>query len=95
MLVLCKVLDHLDNAVPQLGLLYSSKRSHQCDTIRRSEKASYILGYLNAAVGLVIWCSFEKERYWDFENSRYLLQSARADPIGALLLFLDLLERNA
>ena len=39
--------------------------------------------------------AFEKEWNWHLEEVRYLLKLAGADPIGAFLVFLHLLERDA
>src|SRR3954452_13266645 len=39
--------------------------------------------------------TFEEERDRHLQDNRYLLQSARADPVGAFLVLLDLLEGEA
>src|SRR5439155_7794687 len=42
-----------------------------------------------------VWCTLEKKRHRNLQDVRNLLQPAGADPVRALLVFLDLLEREA
>jgi hypothetical protein len=38
--------------------------------------------------------AFEKERHWDLQKLRDVLQAARADAVRSFLIFLHLLERE-
>ena len=43
----------------------------------------------------IAWQALEEEKNWHLQNARDLVQAACADAVGALFVFLDLLECEA
>src|ERR1700731_745792 len=91
------LLDQIDDATPELGLLDLHEGLGEGEPIRGGEEVRYVarggsLGH--AAVGLRMEGrgALEEECYRDLQNMGNLLQPAGAYSIGSLLVFLHLLE---
>jgi hypothetical protein len=94
-LILFNLLNEIDNAAPQLGALDLRERSDQRQAspgdhqfgprIRRRQRIPRIRR------GGKLRHPFKEERYWDLQDARDLLQPTRPNPIGASLIFVQLL----
>src|ERR1700736_5281403 len=90
--------DQIDNATSELGLLDLHEGLGEGKPVRGGEKVRYVGrgGGLAHAVALRVDArrALEEECHRDLENMGNLLQSAGSDPVGSLLVFLHLLERE-
>jgi hypothetical protein len=81
------------------GLLYAHEGLAQDKPVARGEEVGHIgwRGCLAGPLGLprLMRRALKEKRHRDLQDVRDVLQSTRADAIGALLVFLHLLEREA
>src|SRR5580704_17823700 len=100
-LVVGDLLDQVDDATPQLGIIDARERLGEGEAVRGGEKIGDIGGrrrlthMLVARSRLNMRRALEEECDRHLEDIRNLLQPAGADPVGAFLVFLDLLKRQA
>src|SRR5882724_6173028 len=91
--------DQIDDAAAELGVRDARERPRQRQTLRGREKVGDIGRRSAFAEAFGIrgpgWPSLEQEGYRDLKDLRNLLDTAGTDPVGALLIFLDLLKCEA
>jgi hypothetical protein len=91
------LLDQRDDRAPNLRVFDSSVCLYQCHPIRRREKSTHVTRYRIAT-----FCQFremklarrplKEKRHRYTKDVRQLMKTAGANAVGALLVFLDLLE---
>jgi hypothetical protein len=92
------LLDEIDDPPAQLGVLDAHERLGEREPIRGREKVRHVGGRgsfaeaLDAVSALLRRGAFEEKRHRHLQDLRDLLQSARANAVGALLVLLHLLE---
>src|SRR5262249_52818729 len=95
------LLDEVDNAPAQLGIVDTHEGLGKRQAVRGSQKIRHVSGRRRLAHALRPRHAgnnrrtIEEERHRNLENVRNLLQPARADAIGALFVFLHLLKSQA
>ena len=93
------LLNALDDAAPELGIGDAREGAGERQSFRCGKKIRNISGRLRLAQpGESIGASrsaFEQKRHRDLKNIGNLLQAACPDAVGALLVFLNLLESQA
>src|SRR3569833_349682 len=93
------LLDQIDDAAAELGVVDPRKRAGQSQSLRSCEKVGHVSGRSSLAEALAIrpaaWNPFEQERDRDLEDLGNLLDSARTNAVCALFVFLYLLECEA
>src|SRR3984893_7485045 len=100
LLVVGDLLDQVDDAPSQLGIIDTCKRLGEGEAVRGGEKIGDIGGrgrltdVVVARSRLDVRRALEEERDRHLKDVRNVLQPAGADPIGAFLVFLDLLKRQ-
>src|SRR6478736_5879638 len=92
------LLDEIDDPPAQLGVLDAHERLGEREPIRGRQKVRHVGGRgsfaeaLDAVGALRRRGAFEEKRHRHLQDLRDLLQSARANAVGALLVLLHLLE---
>src|SRR5262245_60157056 len=89
--------DEVDDAATQLGVLDVDERLVELDSLRARKEINHVMSRLPFGEPTRISRRraariLEEERYGHGQDARDMLQAARANAIGALLVFLDLLE---
>src|SRR5262245_15467955 len=96
--VACDLLDKLDYATSQPWLLYPHERLGEREPFGRGEELKHISGrrrlFNFPGLPQYVRCTFEEERHRDLQDLRDVLQTARADAVPSLLIFLHLLKRE-
>src|SRR5271169_2563571 len=101
LLVVGDLLDQVDDAPSQLGIVDTRERLGERQPVRGREKIGDIGGRGRLTYVVVTRSRLNVRRALEEERDRHLkdvgnvLQPAGADPIGAFLVFLDLLKRQA
>ena len=95
LLVTSNLADKQHDASQELGVLNRHECLDECKTVRRGEEGGHIgwRGCLSDFSWLS-WRTSKKEVYGDLEKLCDVLQSARAYSVRALLILLNLLERD-
>src|SRR5262245_64439613 len=91
--------NEIDDPATELGLLDPRERLSERQALGGREEVRHVGGrwcfFHTIHAGVQRGGAFEEECNRDLQNMGNLLQSAGADPVRALLVFLDLLERQA
>src|SRR6516225_6036557 len=92
------LLDEIDDAAPQFRIFDPHEGFGQSEAVggrqevgNVSRRGRFGQAFM-AARGLCAGRAFKEKSDRDLENVRNLLKTTRADPVGALLVFLNLLE---
>src|SRR3984893_6267720 len=100
LLVVGDLLDQVDDAPSQLGIIDTRKRLGEGEAVRGGEKIGHIGGrgrltdVVVARSRLDVRRALEEERDRHLKDVRNVLQPAGTDTVGAFLVFLDLLKRQ-
>jgi hypothetical protein len=94
------LLDQSNDRAPNLRMFDSSERPHQCDPIRRREKINDVTRHRRPAFGEfremnLARRSLKEKRHRYMKDVRQLVKAAGANAVSALLILLDLLERQS
>src|SRR6516164_7784820 len=94
----CNLFDEVDDATPQSRALYSGECLGECQSLGSRQEIQDVSrrGGILRAMGprLDIRGILKKERHRHLEDLGNLLEPACSDPVRALLIFLNLLERE-
>src|ERR1700730_10901955 len=92
------LLDQFDDAAPELGIRDARERAGQRQTLRGRQKIGNVSrrgAFGEAFARGAARSSLEQKRDRDLKDFGDLLDAACSDPVGALLVFLNLLECKA
>jgi hypothetical protein len=89
--------DKVDDATPELGVLEPHEGLGERKPIRRGKEVGHVGWRRSIAFGLSrrMRRTLEEEGHGYLQDLRDMLELARAHPVGALLVLLNLLERQA
>ena len=98
MSVIRNVHDKISDAVPEFHVFYAREGFGSGKAVGRGEKVGNVFRrrrvVLSSGEAGHMRRALEKERHGHLQNVREVMQAARTDAIGALLVFLHLLERQ-
>ena len=93
------LLDKRDDASPQAWILDPHEGLGEREPLGRGEELRHVSGprrlYNSVRPPRYVGRALEEEWHRDLQDKRDLLQAARADAVSPLLIFLNLLEREA
>src|SRR5581483_1766029 len=92
--------DEIDDLPPHLGVLHPQESAVELQALGAGEEVNHVACRFRLAhTGTRLFrraarCVLKEERYRDLEDARNVLQAARANPVRALFVFLNLLESD-
>jgi hypothetical protein len=94
------LLDQRNDGAPNMRVFDSSVCPYQCDPVGRRQKSTHVARYRRPTFRAfwemkLAWHSLEEKRHRHTKNVRHPMKAAGADAVGALLVLLDLLERQS
>jgi hypothetical protein len=92
--VVSNFLDQVHDPQPHPDVGYPHERCNERQPVTRCHEISQWIGRRPAGEGVASRRALEEERHGHLQSMANLLEPARADPVSAFFVFLDLLERD-